>query len=160
MGKVKWNRFYILKNCWLTRPGNLDWYYNYSNTDTCKTKHHKQGRNEGVARGVQFSGRRVAMGTPNHCGCRMVAGGAKKSQQCHKYFLQYSTFASERPQFRTRGAKLASCPGRHLTWLRPWSQNHESRARSAASSKACSKARAFNCLLGGGLWQDDINCSP
>ena len=34
--------------------------------------------------------------------------GAEKSQQCRKYFLQYSTFASETPQIRTCGAKLAS----------------------------------------------------
>ena len=58
-----------------------------------------QGRNE--------------MGTiprvPNHC------GGTKKSQQCHKYFLQYSTFASERHQIQIWGAKLASWPGSHLT---------------------------------------------
>ena len=38
---------------------------------------------------------------PNHCGGRMTAGDAEKSQQCHKYFLQYSTFASARPQVRT-----------------------------------------------------------
>jgi len=29
--------------------------------------------------------------------------GAEKSQQCHKYFLQYRTCASERHQARTRG---------------------------------------------------------
>jgi len=34
---------------------------------------------------------------PNDC------GGVEKSQQCHRYFLQYSTFASERPQARTWG---------------------------------------------------------
>ena len=39
-------------------------------------------------------------------------------QQCHKHFLQYNAFASERPQVRTWGAKLASFPGRHLTSLR------------------------------------------
>jgi len=50
---------------------------------------------KGVTREAQFPGRRVTMGAPNHC------GGAEKSQQCHKYFLQYSTFASERTQFRT-----------------------------------------------------------
>ena len=32
---------------------------------------------------------------------RMGAGGGEKSQQCHKYFPPYSTFASEKPQFRT-----------------------------------------------------------
>jgi len=49
---------------------------------------------KGVTRGAQFPGRRVTMGAPNHC------GGVEKPQQCHKYFLQYSTFASERTQFR------------------------------------------------------------
>ena len=38
----------------------------------------RQGRKEGA----QFPGRRV------------TAEGAEKSQQCHKHFLQYSTFAS------------------------------------------------------------------
>jgi len=41
--------------------------------------------------------------------------GAEKSQQCHKYFPQHSTFASERPQGPPwgRGTKLLSCLGRH-----------------------------------------------
>jgi len=41
-------------------------------------------------------------------------GGAKKSQQCHNYFLQCSTFASDIPLVRTWGAKPGSCSGRHL----------------------------------------------
>ena len=49
----------------------------------------------------------------------MTAGGAEKSQQCHKYFLQCSTFTSKRPQVRTRGGKLYSCSGQLLTSLRP-----------------------------------------
>ena len=57
--------------------------------------------------------RRVTMGAPNGC------GGAEKSQQCHKYILQYRTYASERPQFRIWGRQTASCSGRHLTSLRP-----------------------------------------
>jgi len=40
----------------------------------------------------------------------MTAGGAEKSQQCHKYFLQYSTFTSERPQFRTWGRQTCFLP--------------------------------------------------
>jgi len=47
-------------------------------------------------------------------------GGAEKSQQCHKYFLQYSTFASERLQVRTWGFQTRFLHGRHLTSLRPW----------------------------------------
>ena len=57
----------------------------------------------GVTRGSQFPGRRITAGEI-----------AEESQQCHKYFIQYSTFASERLHVRTRGVKLASCPGRHL----------------------------------------------
>ena len=37
------------------------------------------------------------VGAPNDC------GDAKRSQQCHTYILQYSTFASGSPQVRTRG---------------------------------------------------------
>jgi len=36
---------------------------------------------------------------------RITAGGAEKSHQCHKYMLQYSTFATERTQVRTWGRK-------------------------------------------------------
>jgi len=36
--------------------------------------------------------------------------GAEKSQQCHKDFLQYSTFASERSQFRTWGRQTCFLP--------------------------------------------------
>ena len=49
-------------------------------------------------KGAQFPGRRI------------TAGGVKKSQQCHKYFLPYSSLhSSERSQVRT-GTKLATCP--------------------------------------------------
>ena len=71
-------------------------------------------------------------------GRRITDGGAEKSQQCHKYFLQYSKFAFKRSQAYHRGAKLRPwgrrfdqggaefvfCPGRHLTSLRPWCQQH------------------------------------
>jgi len=59
---------------------------------------HEQGRNEG-GKGVTIP----------------------QAPKSPKYFLQYSTFASERLLDPTRGAKLASWPGRHLTSLRPWS---------------------------------------
>ena len=66
-----------------------------------------QGRNKRA----QFAGRRITMGAPNHCGGRqMTAGVVEKSQQCHKYFLQYSTFASERPRFRTWACQTCFLP--------------------------------------------------
>jgi len=55
----------------------------------------------GITRGAQFPERRVTMGVRNHCGAPNGCGGAKQSQQCHKYFFQYSTFSSEKPKFRT-----------------------------------------------------------
>jgi len=60
------------------------------------------------ARGAQLPGRRIIMGT-------------QKNPNNVTSTLFNSRFASERPQVRTRGAKLASCPGRHPTSLRPWS---------------------------------------
>jgi len=36
--------------------------------------------------------------------------GAKKLQQCHKHFLQYSTFAFKRPQVRTWGRQSCFLP--------------------------------------------------
>jgi len=56
----------------------------------------QQGRNE---RGKGYAIPRA----PNHSGAPNDCGSAKKSQQCHKHFLQYSTFASERPHAQTWG---------------------------------------------------------
>ena len=53
-------------------------------------------------------GRRIIIGAPNHCVVHwMTARGAEKTQQCRQYFLQYSTFASERPQIQTRGRQTS-----------------------------------------------------
>ena len=67
-------------------------------------------------KGAQFTGHPVTMGAPNDYRV------AEKSQQCYKHFLKYTTFTSKVSQVRTWVAKLASCPGRHLTLLRPWLQ--------------------------------------
>jgi len=65
---------------------------------------YSQGRNEG-AKG------RNSPGAESLCGRQITAGGAEKSQQCHKYFLQCSTFASERPhQVRTWGRQTCFLP--------------------------------------------------
>jgi len=39
-----------------------------------------------------------------------ITPGAEKSQQCHKYFLQCSTFTSERSQVRTWGRQTCFLP--------------------------------------------------
>jgi len=49
-------------------------------------------------------GRWITAGALNHCGRR------RKSQQCHKYFLQYSKFACERAQVRICGRKTCFLP--------------------------------------------------
>jgi len=54
-------------------------------------------------RGVTRGGKGDTIpGAPNHNGGRrMIAKAAEKAQQYHKYFLQYRTLASHRPQVRT-----------------------------------------------------------
>ena len=88
--------------------------YVEKNCFTMKPQWRSVDRFRGVTRGAQTPSAESLWGR------RITAVGAEKSPQCHKYFLQYSAFASERPQFRKWGAKLASWPGRHLTSLRPW----------------------------------------
>ena len=58
-----------------------------------------------------------------------------KSQQCHKYFLQYTTFDSERPQVRTRGRQtcfLPWAPSNLVTLLPLRQQSQKSRFFGAA----------------------------
>ena len=75
-----------------------------------------QGRNEGgtIPRAPIHYG-----GAESLRGRRITAGAVENSQQCHKYFLQYSKFTFERAQIPPWGAKLVFCPGRHPTSLRP-----------------------------------------
>jgi len=55
-----------------------------------------QGRNEGE-RGTN------SLVTESPWGREIIARGAEKAQQCHKYFLRYSTLGSELPQVRIWG---------------------------------------------------------
>ena len=66
----------------------------------------RQERNE-RGKGAQFTKCRIFMGARNHCGGHWIA---KKSQQCHKYSLQYSAFASKRPHIRTWGRQTCFLP--------------------------------------------------
>jgi len=58
------------------------------------------------------------------------------------YFLQYSTFASERPQVRTWGHQIYFSPRTPLTSLRPWSR------RSHAPHSVCWRLQLPACQLG------------
>ena len=63
---------------------------------------------------------RVDAGTPDPWpplpGPEWLRGG-RKSQQYHKYFLQYSTFTSKNLRFDHGRTKPTSCPRHHLTSL-------------------------------------------
>jgi len=78
------------------------------------------------------------MGAPNRCGERqMTAEGAEKSQQYHKYFLHYSTFASERPPVQTWGRQTCFLPRAPFNLVTPLEQ------RFASLSLTCSLAEQF-----------------
>ena len=57
--------------------------------------YYSQGRNEG---GHNSLGANSLWERWITAGGQITAGGAEKSQQCHKYFLQYSKFAFKRTQ--------------------------------------------------------------
>jgi len=80
---------------------------------------------EGVtrgARGAQFPGRRITMGAPNYCGRRrMTARSPKSPNIVTSTFFNTVHLLPKDLRFEHGGAKLASCPGRHLTSLRSWS---------------------------------------
>jgi len=61
-----------------------------------------------ISRGVtRGKGGNNSPGAESLRGRRMATWGAEESQQCHKYFLQYSTSASERTQVRTWGRQTS-----------------------------------------------------
>jgi len=96
----------------------------FANVYTCSFSHaalwfNQQGVTSG-SRGRNSTGAESLWGRWNTARAPNDCGGTKKSQQRHKHFLQNSTFASERLRFEHGGAKLASCPGSHLSSLRPY----------------------------------------
>ena len=95
------------------------------------------GSNEDRARRAQFPGRLITMGELNHCGeRRMTSGVTEKSQQWHKHILQYSAFASERPQVRTWGRQtcfLPRAPSNLVTSL--VQQSHTSKTPATVNTK-------------------------
>jgi len=58
---------------------------------------------------------------PNHCvGRQMSAGSPKSPNSFTRTFCNTLHFLPKDLRCKHGGAKLASCPGRHLTSLRPW----------------------------------------
>jgi len=76
---------------------------NYIYDDPSFPRFEDQSHTEGVRTQpgrTRFRGntrRRITVGR------EITAWGAEKAQQCHKYFLQYGAFASEKTQVRTWG---------------------------------------------------------
>jgi len=67
-----------------------------------------------VARGATFPGRRITMRGPNYCGGRRKVPTMSQVLSSIQYIYFRKTSGSN-----MGGAKLASCPGRHLTLLHP-----------------------------------------
>jgi len=96
-----------------------------------------QGCNEGVQEARNSR-------APNYCGgCQMTAEGAKKSQQYHKYFLQYSIYLlPKRPQVRTWGRQTCFLPRAPCNFVTPLVACHD-------FERHCSQIvpQIFRCVL-------------
>jgi len=68
-------------------------------------------------------------------------GGAKKSQKCHTHFLQYSTFASERPQVQTWGRQTCFLPRAPSNLVRPLSIRRLVPSRNSSTHLYVAKLR-------------------
>jgi len=66
-------------------------------------------------KGVQFPGCWITVGV-----AEWLEGASKSPNNVTHTSFNTVNFGSERPQVRTWGAKLASCPGSYLTSLHPW----------------------------------------
>jgi len=73
----------------------------------------QQGRNEG-ARGCNYPD------TESLWGHRMIVGTFWRPRNVTRTFFSAGHLLPEDLRFENGGAKLASCPERHLTSLRPW----------------------------------------
>jgi len=86
-------------------------------------------------------------------GLRITAGGAEKSQQCHKHLLRHSAFFPKDFRFEHRGGKLAPSPRSHITTLGPWVVvllNHALHDFVACMSQTCCKYFRKTFMLGKG----------
>ena len=80
-----------------------------------------QWRNDGGARGAQFSGRRIIMGRQiTAVGAKCLLGASKIPNNFTSTFFRAVNFLPQDLRFEHGDAELASCPGRHLTSLRSW----------------------------------------
>jgi len=99
-----------------------------------------QGRNEGV-KGARFSGCRIIMGAPNHCGGRRNVSTMSQVLSSTAYLLPKDL------RFEHGGAKLVSCSGRHLTSLRPCAINHDTFCRKKDVKLFLASFRYGHCCV-------------
>ena len=79
-----------------------------------------RGRNDGRARWAQIPGRQITLGAPNYCsGAEWLLGALKSPNNVTSTFFSAVHLLPKDLRFEHEGAKLASCPRRHLTLLRP-----------------------------------------
>ena len=84
-----------------------------------------QGRNERGKR-AQFPKRQVTMRAPNHCwGAERLRRTPKSPNNVARTFFNTVHLLPKDLSFENGGAKLASCPGHHLTSLHPWVWFHQ-----------------------------------
>jgi len=75
------------------------------------------------ARGALFPGRRITIGAPNHCGgAEWLREAPKSPNNVASTFFNTVHLLPKDLRFEYGDAKLASCPGRHLTSLHPCRQ--------------------------------------
>jgi len=85
-------------------------------------------------------------------------GDDEQFQQCRKCFYQHSTLTSKRPQFEHGGAKLVSCPRRHLTSVRPCIRPHLILDRTnSLNGSWCTRCRTMlaDWMPNGTFWLTD-----
>ena len=95
---------------------------------------HIQGRNEGEKGGTIPRAPIRYGGAESLLGRRITAGGAEKSQQCHKYFLQYSKFAFERTPVRPWGRQTLFLPRAPSNLVTPLSTSYDLLSRKSNES--------------------------
>ena len=84
---------------------------------------------------------------PNHSGALKYCGVAKKSQPCHTYLLQYSTFASGRPQVRKWGRQTCFLPRAPSNLVSPLSIWRLVPSRNPSTHFCCKTTMQTNCGL-------------
>jgi len=117
-----WKMTFLGKGPWLHFMALLIHFSEHAHLRILKKCKHERlvTRRNHISRGVtggqggrKFPGRRVTMGR------RITAGASKSSKNVTSTFFNTVNLLPKELRFEHGGVKLASCPGRHLTSLRP-----------------------------------------